>query len=291
MKTIILMERGLTFFLLLFFINSTTIFAQDYDYYYLEVKEGYDLGEVSKTITPDQTLILSMGNTEIATILNQKVVFDFKKVTSVSLTPRLLRVYLLVLETGEIVSDLILREEIEKVTLLESIELADEPVHNYENDYIEILYDNLPNTVLEQIKGPLAWTVTQGDPNVLIGVIDTKFDLNHEDLQSQIVLNLDDNTWDNRTHGTGVASLAAAATNNGLGMASIGYRSKLVTADFYGSMALRALQIAQIPGVKVINLSAHSGCTFNPEDDAIYRDIELLYDVLVVSSAGNSSYC
>ena len=80
MKTIILMERGLTFFLLLFFINSTTIFAQDYDYYYLEVKEGYDLGEVSKTITPDQTLILSMGNTEIATILNQKVVFDFKKV-------------------------------------------------------------------------------------------------------------------------------------------------------------------------------------------------------------------
>ena len=85
--------------------------------------------------------------------------------------------------------------------------------------------------------------------------------------------------------------MAAAATNNGLGMASIGYRSKLVTADFYGSMALRALQIAQIPGVKVINLSAHSGCTFNPEDDAIYRDIELLYDVLVVSSAGNSSYC
>lgn len=42
------------------------IYSQGLDYYYLEIKEGHELGEIQKTVNTDQTLTLSMQNTDLA---------------------------------------------------------------------------------------------------------------------------------------------------------------------------------------------------------------------------------
>lgn len=90
---------------------------------------------------------------------------------------------------------------------------------------LKFFYENLPNTTLELIKAPLAWSITQGDPNILVGVVDSYYDLDHEELQGKIALNMDDSA-DTYSHGTGVASSIAGNTDNGVGIASIGYKTR-----------------------------------------------------------------
>jgi subtilisin family serine protease len=113
---------------------------------------------------------------------------------------------------------------------------------------------------LPLIKAPAAWAVTQGDTSVIIGIVDTGVDWPHPDLAANIWHNWgetpnngidDDNNgyiddvrgWDfgglNGTpdndpmedrpdHGTHVAGIASAVTNNGIGIASIGFKSKIM---------------------------------------------------------------
>jgi len=111
----------------------------------------------------------------------------------------------------------------------------------------------------ERVKGSEAWEIFKGDSSIVIGISDSGLDPEHPDLAPSIhrrtgeIPNngIDDDAngyvddyegynftaaMDNaapgnvRTddlHGIEVAGLAAAATNNGIGMASTGFRSKL----------------------------------------------------------------
>ncbi len=47
------------------FLPFVYIYSQDLDHYYVEIKEGFELGEIQKTINADQTLTLSMQNTDL----------------------------------------------------------------------------------------------------------------------------------------------------------------------------------------------------------------------------------
>src|SRR5690606_21906833 len=102
--------------------------------------------------------------------------------------------------------------------------------------YIEIVLDNLKSPVLEMTKAALAWTVEQGDPNVLVGVSDGPVNPQHEDLLGKIAFeyNLSSGPV---SHGTSVASLIVATNDNGIGMASLaGWNTKLVFANTNGGM-------------------------------------------------------
>jgi subtilisin family serine protease len=137
--------------------------------------------------------------------------------------------------------------------------------------YLQRIYYN-PNdpaigsqTYLTVIKATGAWDITQGDSNVVIGLVDSGVDWQHADLQANIWRNeketpnngIDDDQngyvddirgWDfgglgnpNKSptpdndpredksdHGTAVAGIAAAATDNGLGIAGIGFKCKIM---------------------------------------------------------------
>ena len=73
------------------------------------------------------------------------------------------------------------------------------------------------------IKAPFAWNITQGNPSVKAGVVDTSFELTHEDLENQIVGQINANgtsnnyilhttefqtTLDISTYSTGLYSVA-----------------------------------------------------------------------------------
>ncbi|HLS30161.1 MAG TPA: S8/S53 family peptidase, partial [Flavobacteriaceae bacterium] len=111
------------------------------------------------------------------------------------------------------------------------------PNMNLVNDSIPDPYNNVQDTVrnsyLDLIKAPCAWEITaefeHGDPNVLVGVSDSKVMPNHEELLGKfdtIFYNVSGGHY----HGTGVAGLIAGNTNNGKGTASIGWNTKMVAS-------------------------------------------------------------
>jgi len=74
-----------------------------------------------------------------------------------------------------------------------------------------------------------AWDISKGAPETVIAIIDEGVDLTHEDLDEKIIANYsavrrDEDANPNRrndSHGTGCAGIAAAETNNQMGVAGV----------------------------------------------------------------------
>lgn len=125
-----------------------------------------------------------------------------------------------------------------------------------------------------------AWDVTMGSDNVTVAVVDTFFDLNHEDLNSQRIVkpysiprrngdvnpprggNLDESV---RGHGTLVAALAVGNGGNGRGSCGIAPKCKLMPVSMGSELTsmtmLQGMLYAIYQGADVVNISA--GAYFN----------------------------
>jgi hypothetical protein len=115
---------------------------------------------------------------------------------------------------------------------------------------------------LWRIGMPAAWLHTRGSPNVIIALLDTGVNP-HPDLEGKLVPGW--NFYDNTTnptdvygHGTLMAGIIAANTNNGIGIASVGTNCRLMPlriSDNAGNgglgNAVRALVWAANRGAKV----------------------------------------
>ena len=148
------------------------------------------------------------------------------------------------------------------------------------------------------IKATPAWDAALGDPGVVIAVLDSGVDRTHPDLAAKVVspghdfANDDDDATDDNWHGTHVAGVAAADTNNAQGIAGVARNCmilpiKVAGADGTGfySWIIDGLIWATDQGAAVINLSM--GGDF---DDPFLEDAcKYAFDrgVVVVASAGN----
>ncbi len=148
------------------------------------------------------------------------------------------------------------------------------------------------------IKARTAWDETQGEESVVIAVLDTGVDRDHPELSTKLVspgrdiVNDDFDADDDHWHGTHVAGIAAAETNNGEGIAGVSWLSKILPVkvvaaneDSYYSWVIEGIVWAVDSGAKVINISLGGD-----EDDPILQDAcRYAYEqgVLVVASAGN----
>jgi thermitase len=147
---------------------------------------------------------------------------------------------------------------------------------------------------------PQAWTVSAGDPDVTVAVIDSGVRSDHPDLQGQLVqgLNYTDDrdvnphdTDDRLGHGTAVAGIIAAAGNNETGIAGAAMNVQLMpmrVGDNGGARISRiaeAIEDAVNMGADVINLSLGS------ETPNSWLENRLQYaednDVIVVAATGN----
>src|SRR3990167_8902230 len=145
--------------------------------------------------------------------------------------------------------------------------------------------------------GESAWNYSHGNPDVLLAVVDTGMDQNHADLIGKIAKNKNcsnSSTVDDRYgHGTHVAGIAAAATNNSKGVAGIGYNVRLLNAKGLGdsgsgyySWIANCIIWSADNGASVINMSLGGSSSSQTLADSV--NYAWNKGVVVVAAAGNS---
>jgi thermitase len=149
---------------------------------------------------------------------------------------------------------------------------------------------------LSQIFAPQAWNVTHGSASTLIAIDDTGIDGSHPDLSGKIVARANfttDPDVDNNGHGSHVAGIAAADTNNGIGIAGTGYNTRLLsvkvldsTGSGYYSWIANGITWSADNGAKVINLSLGGIASSQTLQNAINYAVNK--GVVVVAAAGNN---
>lgn len=120
-----------------------------------------------------------------------------------------------------------------------------------------------------KVKAPEAWDITQGNPDIVIAILDGGFDLNHEEFQGKIFKpwnvpndNADVNKGGNSGHGTHVAGIALANADNNKGTSGIAPKCTFMPVqlgDINGTMSymsiINGFQYAVDNGADVINMS------------------------------------
>lgn len=141
------------------------------------------------------------------------------------------------------------------------------------------------------------WNLSRSSPFVKVAILDTGIDTDHEDLKGKVISSKNctsSNTSDDRYgHGTHVAGIVGAATNNGIGVAGVGYKTSLINAKGLGdngsgyySWIASCIVWAADQGAKVINMSLGGSSSSKILEDAI----DYAYDkgAVLVAAAGNS---
>jgi hypothetical protein len=143
----------------------------------------------------------------------------------------------------------------------------------------------------------LAWGVTRGSPNVIVAVLDERVSA-HSDLVGKVFYGPDYSdpsdfcgSFDQVDHGTHVAGIIAAATNNGVGIAGLGWNTRVLSvgvlnATGCGTTAsiVQGLTYATARHARIINLSL-GGPASNAIADAVRNAQQ--NGALVVAAAGN----
>jgi thermitase len=167
---------------------------------------------------------------------------------------------------------------------------------------------------LQMIQAPRAWDRTHGSAASVVAIMDSGIRETHADLAGKVVDRRDFTHWlisgdpnDYLGHGTHVAGIAAAVTNNSLGVAGVGYATRLLNAKVLNdnnkwttSMLARGIYWATDNGADVINMSlqSNSDCDPNVFEDVFDAGLNEVRDainyawahnVVLVAAAGNTA--
>lgn len=155
---------------------------------------------------------------------------------------------------------------------------------------------------LSKTKVNMAWAVSMGEQSVKVGVIDSGISNKHADLKGQIDEDLSRNFFNSTSpfvdaaiHGSSVAGIIAAKTNNEVGVAGIAGNVKLVSlkcANVFGksnlSNIISAIEYAENKGIGILNCSF--GIYEDEINDAGYQALKtaiMNYSGIIIAAAGN----
>jgi thermitase len=176
-----------------------------------------------------------------------------------------------------------------------------------ENDSVpptqsELLIPNDPyldeQWALSQIQMPKLWQITTGNSEILVAVLDTGIDQNHEDLKGKVVAEV--NFTDSLTpsdiygHGTHIAGIIAANGNNGVGIVGMAPQTQLMNAKIandkgrcQAAALAKGIIWAVNNGANVINISVELEEPSPELEGAV--NFAWSQGVVIVAAAGNES--
>jgi subtilisin family serine protease/subtilisin-like proprotein convertase family protein len=180
--------------------------------------------------------------------------------------------------------------------------------------YLENTGQDLPGgagVIGADMRVTTAWDTSVGSRNVIIGVIDSGVDINHEDLRANIWNNpgeipgnridddnngfvddvngfdfgeFDNDVTDDVGHGTAVAGVIGAVGNNGIGVTGVNWNVSILPlkiADRFGQLTLDAIVAAHEYSTGLRNRGVNLVATNNSYrgfNDAFYRDAPTGFD-------------
>lgn len=158
----------------------------------------------------------------------------------------------------------------------------------------DVYFNNQWN--LAKINAPDAWGKTRGSSSITVAILDTGVDDTHPDLAGRVIKSANftgDGSGDLNGHGTHVAGIAAAVTDNSQGVASVSFGSpkllsvKVLGNNGYGyySWIAEGIIWAADNGANIINMSLAGYQPSQLLQDAI--DYAWNKGVVVVAAAGN----
>jgi thermitase len=173
-------------------------------------------------------------------------------------------------------------------------------LYNTGQNLIDVIPGSPQGTSRADIKATAAWEETKGSRDIVIAVLDTGIDLVHPDLDDKVIsggrdlVNDDFDATDDNGHGTFVAGIAAAETDNSEGIAGVAWNCSLLPVkcmdaegDGFYSDIIEGIRWAADEGAAVINLSLGGTVASLALEDAVRYAFD--NDVIVTAAAGNES--
>lgn len=181
---------------------------------------------------------------------------------------------------------------------------ADPSVASAEFDRAVILDDVKVNDpmrgkqyALDKVNAPEAWGLTMGKSDVVIAIVDSGVDLEHPDLKAKLIKpksTVDATAKDDMGHGTHVAGIAAALTNNNEGIAGLAANAKIMPVRVLGgpsggsaATVAEGVIYAADNGADVINMSLG----FYDKPEVLEKAVQyaLSKNVVIVATMGNNN--
>jgi subtilisin family serine protease len=189
----------------------------------------------------------------------------------------------------------------------------------------DTLYDERQAWYYDLINAPAGWDVERGEPSVIVAVLDTGVDLEHPDLKDKIWTNAKENPpngfdddhngciddlhgcnfllappstdpSDDHGHGTMVAGMIGARSNNGEGVAGVAWGVTLLpvkvldsTGTGTSSDVAQGIIYAAKSGARVINMSMARSTPSLALEGAV-QEAHDKFGAVLVSAAGNEGH-
>ncbi|KPH12877.1 S8 family serine peptidase [Chryseobacterium sp. ERMR1:04] len=254
--------------------------------YYLEIPNKDNVPKVISTT--DGKVIATHNDQKVSDLFSKYEIVKLEQAFPTAKNPYLKTIYLLETNSSNLINELKnykqyfpYSEETYKPELLYT-----------PNDYNYPSGSSNPHKNLDLINIKEAWDYTHGDPKFKIGISDTPIRATHEDLVGKITSLTNYITPD--SHGTAVASHAAANTDNNKGIPGTGFNSSVLFKSMNDGGLINTLLVLSQNGARVVNASWHTGigdyCPYSSIEQTVMDEIHN-NGTVIVAAAGNGKTC
>lgn len=228
------MKTKILFFILTFTFSVFTVNSQNVYHDFQDGLVVFQLKESQKIIL-SQERVVDFKSEPLFDVLDGIAIQEVKQLHPDIKDNKLIRTYQIQVnnphEVDEVVRRMAAVDEVQYAELKElhrTLVTPNDPIYGPANNQMWGLF---------KINASQAWGLTTGDANIKVAVTDDAINVNHPDLVNKMLpgQNTAENTNDpnpcggnNGNHGTHVAGTVGAETDNGIGVASIGWDVSII---------------------------------------------------------------